>query len=265
MSAGMRRILVTHLSVFTVFWTGVSAAALGTALVTYLVRMFAITAGFHRYFSHRAFKTSRAFQFVLAFIGAAAGQRGALWWAARHRHHHRTSDTPEDVHSPVSRGFLEAHIGWLARDEYRRTDLSQVPDLARYPELVWLDRWYGLVLALLAAVLGAWGAWLGPAWNTSAAQMIAWAFFVSTLATGHATMCINSICHRFGYRSYETDDNSRNSVFVAVIALGDGWHNNHHRFPGDACHGRAWWEVDLTYVGLRALARVGLVWDLAAC
>jgi stearoyl-CoA desaturase (delta-9 desaturase) len=264
-SEGSRRIWVSHLSCVAVLWTGASPVAVLVAGLTYVVRMLGVTAGYHRYFSHGAFRTGRGFQLALALAGAASGQRGPLWWAARHRHHHRTSDTDADVHSPVTGSFWHAHIGWLARDEYRTTDLAEVPDLARYPELLWLDRHYSVVIVALIVALGGLGAWLAavaPQLGTSAAQMIVWGFFVSTLACGHATMSVNSLGHTRGYRSFETRDDSRNSWLVALVTLGDGWHNNHHRWPTSARHGLTRFEPDVTWWVLCALARVGIVWDL---
>lgn len=263
MGVGMRRLLFTHAGCLLIFWTGTSSAALATCLVTYVVRMFGVTAGYHRYFAHGAFRTSRAFQFALALLGATSGQRGPLWWASWHRLHHRTADTPADVHSPRIHGFLWAHIGWLTADRYLPTNLEQVPDLARYPELVWLDRRYPLVVALVIAALALWGAGLARLGvETSALQMVAWGFFVSTVAACHAVMAVNSFGHRHGSRAHDTPDDSRNSALLALLTLGDGWHNNHHRYPRSARHGLTAGQLDPDWWALRALAATGLIWDL---
>jgi len=254
-----------HVACIGVFWVGVSMVALGVALALYLVRMFAITGFYHRYFSHKAFKTSRALQFVFAVIGAASVQRGPLWWASHHRHHHRHSDTEQDFHSPVQHGFLWSHMGWFLTPRGFRTDTKAIPDLLRYPELRWLDRFDLLVPVSLAVGLFLLGGWLesvAPELGTSAAQMLFWGFFVSTVVLFHVTVTINSLAHRFGSRRFETHDDSRNNWLLALLTLGEGWHNNHHHFPGSARQGFRWWEVDLTYYLLRGFAALGLVWDL---
>jgi len=225
---------------------------LGLAAALYVIRMFAITAGYHRYFAHRAYRTSRAFQLVLAFLGATAAQKGPLWWAAHHRDHHRSSDGPEDVHSPLARGFWWSHVGWILAGRYEETRLDRVRDLARFPELVWLDRFHLVPPVLLAVALHLAGGL--PA--------LLWGFFVSTVALWHCTFAINSIAHVFGRRRYETGDGSRNGLLLALLTLGEGWHNNHHFYPGTANQGFFWWEVDVSYYVLRALGAVGIVGDL---
>ena len=254
-----------HLACFGVLWVGVSWTALAFAAALYALRMFALTGFYHRYFSHKAFKTSRAMQFVFAAIGASCVQRGPLWWAAHHRNHHRHADTPADIHSPLQRGFLWSHMGWFLTPRGFRTDWDAIPDLRRYAELRWLDRFDTAVPVLLALGLFLTGRWLGqahPATGTSGAQLLIWGFFVSTVLLFHATVTINSLAHRFGSRRYDTADNSRNNWLLALLTFGEGWHNNHHRFPGAARQGFRWWEFDLTYYLLRALAACGLVWDL---
>ncbi len=254
-----------HLACFGVIWVGVSAFAVWTAIVLYAVRMFAITGFYHRYFSHRAFKTSRPVQFVFACIGAMCVQRGPLWWAAHHRNHHRKSDQPVDVHSPRQHGFLWAHMGWFLTPRGFRTDWDSIPDWKRYPELHWLDRYDILLPVLLAVGLFFLGGWLEvayPGLGTSGPQLLVWGFFVSTVVLFHATVTINSLAHQFGSRRYDTRDDSRNNVWLALITFGEGWHNNHHHFPGSARQGHRWWEVDLTWYVLKAMQGVGLVSDL---
>lgn len=254
-----------HLACLAVIWVGVSPAALVVAGALYLLRMFALTAFYHRYFSHKCFRTSRSVQFLFALIGASAVQRGPLWWAAHHRNHHRHADTERDVHSPRVHGFWRSHCGWFLTRGAFRTDFERVPDLASFPELRWLDRFDTLVPILLAAALFGFGALLehvAPGLGTSAWQMLIWGFFVSTVVLFHASVTINSLAHRFGSRRFATRDDSRNNLWLALLTLGEGWHNNHHYCPGSCRQGFRWWEVDPTWYGLKLLAALGLVRDL---
>lgn len=254
-----------HLACLGVFWVGVSATALGVAVALYALRMFAITAFYHRYFSHRAYKTSRPMQFLFALLGASAAQRGPLWWASHHRHHHLHADDVHDAHSPRQRGFLWAHLAWfLTRANFRpRTEL--VADLMHYPELRFLDRFDSLVPLLLAGLLFGLGEMLAlraPQLGTDGLQLVVWGFAVSTVVLYHATFTVNSLAHRFGSRRYATRDDSRNNLWLALLTFGEGWHNNHHHYPGSVRQGFYWWEIDLTYYGLRLLAAMGLIWHL---
>jgi stearoyl-CoA desaturase (delta-9 desaturase) len=226
--------------------------------------MFAITAFYHRYFSHRAFRTTRLVQFAFALLGAASVQRGPLWWAAHHRHHHAHADAPADLHSP-RKGFWHSHAGWFLTRAAFRTDASRIRDLMRFPELRWLDRFDTAVPAALAIALYASGAALerlAPGLHTSGPQLLVWGFCVSTVVLFHATVTINSLAHRFGRRRFPTRDDSRNNAWLALLTFGEGWHNNHHFFPGSARQGFRWWEIDLTWYGLRVLQSMGLVHDL---
>jgi stearoyl-CoA desaturase (delta-9 desaturase) len=248
-----------------VFVVGWSPIAVIVCVALYLVRMFGITAFYHRYFSHRTFRTGRVMQFVGAVLGASAIQRGPLWWAAHHRKHHRASDTADDAHSPHAHGFWWSHIGWIAAPRNHKTDLTQVPDLARFPELRWLDRNDLAVPFVLLAALLALGAALGhwaPELGTDALQMGVWGFCVSTTLLFHGTASINSLAHLLGRRVWPTKDKSRNSFLLALLTLGEGWHNNHHWAPGCARQGFRWWEIDLSYYVLRVLALLGLVREL---
>jgi stearoyl-CoA desaturase (delta-9 desaturase) len=254
-----------HLACLAVFAVGVSWTAVAVAVALYAVRMFAITGFYHRYFSHRTFRTSRAVQFLFALIGASCVQRGPLWWAAHHRNHHRHADTARDMHSPSVHGFWRSHVGWFLTRHGFRTDWDRIPDLARYPELRWLDRYDIIVPVLLAIALYAAGVWLetaAPGLGTDGPQLLVWGFFVSTIVLFHATVTINSLAHRFGKRRFDTRDDSRNNLWLALLTFGEGWHNNHHFFPGSARQGFRWWEIDLTYYGLRTMALFGLVRDL---
>jgi stearoyl-CoA desaturase (Delta-9 desaturase) len=246
-------------------WTGVSTAALVVAAALYVARVFALTAFYHRYFSHRTFRTSRAFQFVMAAWGSLAVQRGAIWWAAHHRHHHRHAEEVPDLHSPVRHGFWRSHVGWFLTTEGFRTQSRYVRDWLRYPELRWLDRYDWIVPAALFAGLWLLGALLerrAPSLGTSAAQMVVWGFGISTVAVSHVTYTINSLAHRFGRRRFRTTDDSRNNALLALLTMGEGWHNNHHHYPASARQGFYWWEIDLTYYGLLVMSWLGLIWDL---
>ncbi|MDE2235058.1 MAG: fatty acid desaturase [Gammaproteobacteria bacterium] len=254
-----------HLACLAVFWVGVSGTALLIAALLYAVRMFAITAFYHRYFAHRSFRTSRVVQFIFAVIGAASTQRGPLWWAAHHRNHHRHADTELDPHSPTIYGFIWSHAGWFLTPRAFRTEWERIPDLAKYSELRWLDRYDTLVPVLLATALYGLGvllAHLAPQLGTSGGQLLVWGFFVSTVVLFHATVTINSLAHRFGSRRFATSDDSRNNALLALLTFGEGWHNNHHFFPGSARQGFRWWEIDLTWYGLKLMAMLGLVHDL---
>ena len=253
-----------HLACLGVVWVGFSWFAFWTAVVLYAARMFAITGFYHRYFSHKAFRTSRPVQFAFAVLGAASVQRGPLWWAAHHRHHHRHADTDQDVHSP-RHGFWRSHMTWFLTPRGFATNLEAVRDLARFPELRLLDRFDILVPVLLAAGLYALGAWLEDAYpglGTNGPQLLIWGFFVSTVVLFHVTVTINSLAHRWGSRRFATRDDSRNNALLALLTFGEGWHNNHHHYPGSARQGFAWYELDLTYLGLRLMALLGLVSDL---
>ncbi len=241
-----------HLACAAVFWVGWSSAALAAAFGLYAIRMFAITGFYHRYFSHRTFKTSRVAQFVFALIGASSVQRGPLWWAAHHRKHHRHSDGENDVHSPHQHGFWWSHMGWITSPRNFPTDFDEVRDLSRYSELRFLDRFDIIVPFVLAVGL----------FLIGGAQLLVWGFFVSTIALFHCTCFINSLAHQFGTQRYDTGDQSRNNFLLALLTFGEGWHNNHHKFPGSTRQGFFWWEIDLTFYGLRALEALGVIKDL---
>jgi stearoyl-CoA desaturase (delta-9 desaturase) len=241
-----------HLGCLAAFLTGITPVALALCAACYLLRMVGITVGYHRYFSHRAFKTSRAFQFVLAWLGCSAYQKGPLWWAAHHRQHHRSADTPDDPHSPRARGWWWAHVGWVLAADYNATNWRAVRDWSRYPELRWLNRHQWIPPLALAALCLLAGGWSG----------LVWGFFVSTVLSHHATFAVNSLCHVAGRRRYATGDDSRNNLFVALVTLGEGWHNNHHHYQSSANQGFYWWEVDVSYYLIRLLGWVGLVWGI---
>ncbi|MDH4378476.1 MAG: acyl-CoA desaturase [Vampirovibrionales bacterium] len=252
--------VVLHLGCLGVIWTGVSPTAFIVAVALYWVRMFLITAFFHRYFSHKTFEMNRFWQAIAAFGTLFAVQRGPLWWAAHHRHHHRHSDDQDDVHSPSQRGFFWAHMGWICCDANMPTRYELIPDLTKFPELVWINR-----LDWLGGVLLAGGLWLLGNYlytlngSTTGAQLLVWGFFISTALLFHATCTINSLSHVWGAQRFQTDDTSRNNPVLAIATMGEGWHNNHHFYPASARQGFYWWEVDMTYYGLKLLAIFGVV------
>ena len=246
--------LLVHLVCFAAIWTGVSAEAVTVAVALYVIRMWGITAGFHRYFSHRSYKTSRIGQFMIALIGQSAAQRGVIWWSAVHRHHHLYSDTPDDVHSPRHHGFLYAHFGWIFNPKNARPDYGTVKDLTRFPELVFLDK-----LVYTPAFLLGFGLWLWGGW-----PMLIVGFFWSTVALYHGTFFINSLAHVHGSQRYLTGDDSRNNFWLALITLGEGWHNNHHHYQSSTRQGFRWWEIDISYYVLKVLSWFGVVWELRA-
>lgn len=255
-----------HLACLAVIWVGWSWAAVGTAVSLYLVRMFAITGFYHRYFSHNAFKASRAWTFAFAVLGNTAVQRGPLWWASHHRHHHRHADTAEDIHSPAQHGFWWSHIGWLTSAKNFPTKRQFIRDWAKYPELLWINRYDTVIPIVFASLVYLVGVFLGekaPHLGTNGPQMLVWGFFISTVALLHATSTINSLDHMYGSRRYANKDTSRNNWLLALITLGEGWHNNHHHYAVSARQGFFWWEADVTYYVLVFLSWCGIVKDLS--
>ena len=241
--------LLVHVAALGVLVIGFSWKGVALCIASYYLRMFAITAGFHRYFSHRTYRLGRVPQFLLALLGQTAAQRGVLWWAANHRHHHKYSDRPEDIHSPIQKGFWWSHMGWILAEDHAIADSSRVPDFAKYPELVWLDRnEYAATLLYGVALYFA----FGPVG-------LFYGYFLSTVLLWHGTFSINSVMHLFGRRVFATTDDSRNSFLFALVTMGEGWHNNHHWAPGSAAQGFRWWQVDASYYLLWLGERLGLV------
>jgi stearoyl-CoA desaturase (delta-9 desaturase) len=241
-----------HLMCLFVIMVGAKPVDVLVCLGLYVVRMWGITAGYHRYFSHRSYKTNRVFQFILAFVGTTAVQKGVLWWAAHHRHHHRESDTEKDIHSPVHKGFWWSHMNWILCDKYSETRFEAIKDFARFPELRFLNRFYLLPPIMLGVALFFIGGF----------SMLIWGFFVSTTLLWHGTFTINSLSHIFGKRRYKTTDTSKNNFLLALITLGEGWHNNHHYHQNTANQGWFWWEVDFSYYSLKVLSWLRIVSDL---
>ena len=256
--------ILMHLACLLVFVVGWSPVALWVALASYLLRMFAITAFYHRYFSHKAFKTSRVCQFIFGVLGATATQRGPVWWAANHRYHHRYSDTDKDTHSP-RHGFIWSHMGWFLTLKHFNTKTEWVRDFQKYPELHWLDRFDVVVPVIYGISMWCLGAWLEdyyPQLHTNGWQLFIWGYIISTVVLIHCTLMINSLAHIYGSQRFDTGDDSRNNSLLALISLGEGWHNNHHHYPVSAKQGFYWWEIDISYYLLRLMALLGLIWDL---
>jgi stearoyl-CoA desaturase (Delta-9 desaturase) len=254
-----------HAACILALWSGVSWFAISVCFFLYFVRMFGITGVYHRYFSHRTYQTSRWFQFVLGFLGATAAQKGPIWWSSHHRHHHKHSDTEDDVHSPIVSGIYYAHVGWVLSPQFIDTRYELVKDLMKFPELRLLDRFYMIPPAVLAVGLFFLGSYLEtavPSLETSGFQLLVWGFFVSTVLLYHGTFCINSLCHLFGRKRFKTGDESRNSLLLALITLGEGWHNNHHRYPGSESQGMYWWEIDIAHYIVKGLEALRLVWGV---
>ncbi|MFT3776619.1 MAG: acyl-CoA desaturase [Minicystis sp.] len=247
--------ILIHLSaVVGVVLLGWSWKGLALAVALYYVRMFGVTAGYHRYFSHRSFRTGRVMQFVFALLATSSAQKGVLWWAAHHRVHHKLSDKPGDVHSVLQDGFWWSHVGWIMSDRYEATEHDKVRDLEKFPELVWLDRWHLVPPTVLGVSLFLVGGWYA----------VVWGLLVSTVLLWHGTFTINSLTHVFGKRRYATTDNSRNSLILALVTMGEGWHNNHHYYQRSVRQGFYWWEIDMTFYVLKVMQALGLVWDLHA-
>jgi stearoyl-CoA desaturase (delta-9 desaturase) len=244
--------LLVHAACVAALWTGVTWEAVLLGIVLYWLRMFGITAGYHRYFSHRSYATSRVFQFILACLAQSSAQKSVLWWAAKHRHHHLFSDTEHDVHSPRHTGFLFAHLGWIFARKHDTVDLVKVGDFTKYPELMWLHKYELAPAVVLAVITFLIAGWAG----------LVVGFFWSTVAVYHATFCINSLAHVHGSKRYVTGDDSRNNWLLAFFTMGEGWHNNHHAYQASVRQGFRWWEVDPTFYIIKALSWIGVVWDL---
>ncbi|MCW5589364.1 MAG: acyl-CoA desaturase [Legionellales bacterium] len=244
--------ILLHLSCLGIIFTGFSVTSIILAFVFLIVRMWGVTAGYHRYFSHKSFKTSRTFQFILAFIAQSSAQQGVIWWANHHRQHHQFSDTPKDVHSPRQDGFWHSHVGWIFTKEFLSRDYHNAKDWEQFPELRWLDRHRYTPAIILGAI-----AWLIAGW-----QGVFVGFILSTIVLYHFTFFINSLSHVYGKQRYLTADDSRNNWWLAILTLGEGWHNNHHHFSTCARQGFRWWEIDITYYVIKLLEKLRIVWDV---
>jgi len=254
-------LLLFHVGALAVFYTGATTVAVAACLIFNTLRGLGITAGYHRCFAHRSFETTPAMRFVLGFFGSLSLQGGLLWWVSRHREHHGVTETDRDIHSPVAHGLWWGHLGWLMCSETFKNNRSNARDLYAMRELRWLHHAYPYLAVGQIPVFYFIG-WLLEPWGTSGLQMVTWAVFISVVIEWHMTFMVNSICHRWGTRRFATADNSRNNFLVALISYGEGWHNNHHRFPYSERQGLRWWEFDLTHYVLTGLSWIGVVWNL---
>jgi stearoyl-CoA desaturase (delta-9 desaturase) len=246
-----------QVSALLVFFVPFHPALVGLWATSHFVRAVGLTLLFHRYLAHRAFKLNRVARFVWAFIGTAAMQKGPLWWAGHHVNHHKFADRDGDPHSPMVSGFYYAHIGWFLNDtRHDRVEVTNpvMRDFSPVPELALLERCFWAPPAILAAVMYLLG---GMPW-------FVWGFCLPTMTLAHSTFAINTVNHMFGSRRFETVDESRNNPVTAFFAVGEGWHNNHHRFQRAARNGFYWWEFDITWYTIKAMEAVGLAWDLQA-
>lgn len=243
---------IFHLAGLSVFFVPFAWKWVGLAVASYYLRMFFVTAGYHRYFSHRSYKLGRFSQFLMALGGTTTLQKGVLWWAGNHRLHHRHSDTPKDIHSPLQRGFWWSHLGWILSRDNEETHWDQVQDFSKYPELVWLNNYWLIPVVAYAVLIFALFGWTG----------FVWGFLISSIALWHGTFTINSLSHVYGSRRYATSDTSRNNPLLAAITMGEGWHNNHHCYMSSANQGFFWWEFDFSYYILKVLSWVGITRDL---
>ena len=251
-----------HIACLFIFFVNWNMTALLVFLITFSVRTFALTAGYHRYFAHKSFKTSRTFQFILALVGTWASQKGPLWWSGHHRHHHIYSDKDGDLHSPI-RGYYMSHVGWVFDSSNDDVDPKYTKDWIKYPEIVWLDKYSHIsfiVYILGLYIIGTCVNLYYPSLGTSGLAFGFWGGILSTVVLYHTTFCVNSICHIFGKKEYDTKDDSRNNWFIALLTFGEGWHNNHHKFPYSVRNNIKMWQIDITYMILCALKKLGIVW-----
>ena len=243
-------IIVIHLLPLVSIYTG----GVGLKEVLFMVGFYvfgalAIVIGYHRYFSHRAFQANRFVQFILAFLSQATAQGGVLWWASTHRQHHKFADLKEDVHSPRQKGFWYAHIGWFFSNKHGHTKFHLIKDFAKFPELVWLNKYPALPVAVVGLI---YLLLLGP-------PGLFFSFFLGIVVLWHGTFTVNSLAHIWGHRRYATPDDSRNNWFLALLTMGEGWHNNHHHYRHSARQGFFWYEFDLGYYTIKLLSLLGIV------
>lgn len=254
-----------HMAALLVFHVGFSWVAFLTFFAFYVFKASSITIGFHRYFAHRSFKTSRFFQFLLGLAGSLSGQGGVLWWSSHHRAHHKHSDEKEDLHSPVVYGFWESHMGWMMNPKCFKPAKYKLNDFTKFPEIKFLNKFYGPIMILQGVLIYFAGVYLEnnyPELGTSGLQLLVWGFFLATVWTWHVTFSINSICHIFGKKRFKSNDESRNNWIMGILAMGEGWHNNHHKYGWSARNGMRWYEFDLSWYVIKTLSLLGIVWDV---
>jgi stearoyl-CoA desaturase (delta-9 desaturase) len=222
---------------------------------SHFLRAIGLTLAFHRYYAHQAFEMNRGARFFWTLVGTAAMQKGPLWWAGHHVYHHKYADRDGDPHSPKLSGFYHAHLGWFLNDSRHRTlDPSNpvIRTFARYPEIAFLERFNVVPPIVMAAAMYAFGGW----------PWLLWGFCLPTVTLSHATFAINTVNHLFGSRRFQTRDDSTNNALTALFAVGEGWHNNHHRYQRAARNGFYWWEIDVTYYVIWTMEKVGLAWNV---
>jgi stearoyl-CoA desaturase (delta-9 desaturase) len=239
--------------------------------ILYVLTGLGVTVGFHRLFTHRSFATKSWLRGVFAVCGSAAIEGPVISWVADHRKHHAFSDQPGDPHSPhvdhgvgwrgALRGLAHAHMGWLFLHTQRGARKRYAPDLIADPVVSFVDRTF------LYWAIGGLGAAFGLGWLiggtlTAALTGLLWGGAVRLLVLHHVTFSINSLCHFFGRRRFDTDDESRNLAWLSLLSFGEAWHNNHHAFPTSAAHGMRWWEFDSSKLVIRGLEKVGLAWNV---
>lgn len=262
------RVLVVHLFSLGVLFVPYTHELLIATVVSYFIRVFAWEGASHRYFAHRTYETSRAFQLFLAILAAAAGVRGPLWWVTHHRLHHRTSDTVDDLHSPIYYGFWYAHMNWFFNQRNSETDLDAAKEFVRFPELVLVNKYHYVFLPILMIAIYLAGEYTALFGRTGLGwSAVFWVFFLGTMLALQSLFTINSFVHGikpsiFNHRRFGTDDTTTNCWPMAILTMGASWHNNHHRYAGSAKVGFYWWQIDLTYCVLRLLALLGLIWNL---
>jgi stearoyl-CoA desaturase (delta-9 desaturase) len=238
--------------IVSLFFIPFSWRYVGIFLLSYFFGMFFITAGYHRYFSHRSFKLARVPQFILAFMAQASAQKGILWWAANHRDHHIHSDTEQDLHSPVQKGFWYSHMGWIFDPSTQGYNRKKIADFGKYPELRFLDKYHWIPTVTVGALFLAIGG----------ISAFLWGYVLTIICLYQASYCVNSLAHVYGSRRFNTTDESRNNLWLAIITLGEGWHNNHHHCKSSCRQGYKWYEIDMTFYLLTVLSWVGIVKDI---
>lgn len=225
-------------------WTAVGVAL----LLHWVTGCLGITLGWHRLISHRSFQVPKWLEYFFLFCGALACQHGPIMWVGLHRHHHAHSDQSNDHHDS-NKGFWWSHMGWMLREVPAKQEISRFTrDIATDPVYLFFEKYFLALQILLGVLLYALGGW----------SFVLWGIFVRMVAVYHCTWLVNSATHKFGYRNYQTDDKSVNCWWVALLTYGEGWHNNHHAFQYSARHGLKWWEIDLTWMTIRLLQRLGL-------
>lgn len=242
-------------SALAVFFVPFTWGLVALWAVSHFLRAIGLTLAYHRYFAHRSFQMNRVARFFWAFVGTCAMQKGPIWWAGHHVNHHKFADREGDPHSPMVSGVYYAHIGWFLNDtkhDQLEANNPVVRDFSKAWEIAMLEKFHFIPPAILAVAMYAIG---GAPW-------LVWGFCLPTMTLAHATFCINTVNHLFGSRRFDTIDESRNNVFTAFFAVGEGWHNNHHRYQRAARNGFYWWEFDPTWYVIRAMAAVGLAWDV---